>query len=97
MIGPFIVLGIRADATEREIRDRYLALVRKYPPALDPNRFQLVQRAYEAVRTPQARVETELFAAVRCGSFDQGIQDLERAATCRWKAPGLREILDAEE
>ena len=96
MLCPFVVLGLSSESTPEEIRDRYLSLVRKFPPAVDPDRFELVREAYEAVSIPRNRVEAELFAAARCESFEQAIEALERAATYRRPLPGLREILDAE-
>jgi curved DNA-binding protein CbpA len=41
MRDPFTVLGVAEDADDAEIRRRYLALVRDFPPDRDPDRFSL--------------------------------------------------------
>ncbi len=51
-IDPFQVLGVAQDATESEIRTRYLDLVKKFPPDRDPDQFRKIQAAYEAARDP---------------------------------------------
>ena len=40
MRDPFTVLGVAEDADDAEIRRRYLALVRDFPPDRDPDRFR---------------------------------------------------------
>lgn len=55
------ILGLPADADEGTIRRRYLELVRKHPPERDPERFQRITAAYEAVRTRKRRIAEILF------------------------------------
>ena len=57
---PFVVLGIHDDADDEAIKQRYLALVRSFPPDREPERFQEVRRAYEAVRGQRERLEATL-------------------------------------
>ncbi len=49
---PFQVLGIAMDATEEDVRNRYLELVKKFPPEREPEKFREIQSAYEAARDP---------------------------------------------
>ena len=49
---PFATLGLPQDAGEAEIRNRYLELVKKYPPDRDPEKFREVRSAFEAVQDP---------------------------------------------
>ncbi|WP_459557391.1 J domain-containing protein [Lacunimicrobium album] len=49
---PFTVLGVTHDASEAEIRSRYLELVKTYPPEREPDKFREVRAAYEAVKEP---------------------------------------------
>ena len=58
---PYVVLGVERDATEAEIKRAYFQLVREYPPEREPEKFQQVRAAYEQVRTPEARSQTDLF------------------------------------
>jgi curved DNA-binding protein CbpA len=49
---PFAVLGLPLQASEAEIRARYLELVKQYPPERDPDKFREVQAAFEAAKDP---------------------------------------------
>lgn len=60
MRDPFTVLGVTDDAGDAEIRRRYLALVRDFPPDRAPERFQELRAAYEAVSDERKRLETKL-------------------------------------
>jgi curved DNA-binding protein CbpA len=57
---PFAVLGVDDDAGDETIRQRYLALVRRFPPDREPDRFQEVRQAYEAIRSERERLEIKL-------------------------------------
>ena len=60
MRDPFTVLGVAEDAGDAEIRRRYLALVRDFPPDRAPDRFQEYRAAYEALGDERKRLETKL-------------------------------------
>ena len=49
MRDPFTVLGVDETAGDAEIRSRYLALVRDFPPDRAPDRFREYRAAYEAL------------------------------------------------
>jgi curved DNA-binding protein CbpA len=57
---PFTVLGVADDAGDAEIRRRYLALVRDFPPDRAPERFQELRAAYEALSDERKRLATKL-------------------------------------
>jgi len=58
---PFEILGIPEEATDQEIRRAYLAKVREYPPEREPDRFQEIRTAFEAVKDRRARLKHQLF------------------------------------
>lgn len=60
MRDPFAVLGVDEAADDAEIRARYLALVRRFPPDREPERFQDYRAAYEALSDERKRLETKL-------------------------------------
>ena len=97
MLAPFLVLGLSPSATQAEIRRRYLELVRAHRPARDPERFQQVTAAYEALKDERARVKTALFGMAGYGDFDLALDALVRARAERRKAPGLQTLLAVEE
>lgn len=57
---PFAALGVAEEADDAAIRQRYLALVRAYPPDRAPERFQAYRQAFEAIRDARARAATRL-------------------------------------
>lgn len=61
MIDPYQTLGLPGRATEDEVRKRYLELVREFRPDQAPERFAEIRAAYDAVRDPSRRLESELF------------------------------------
>jgi curved DNA-binding protein CbpA len=61
MADPFEVMGLAKDAGEGEIRKRYLELVRAFPPEQSPERFAAIHSAYQALRDPAARLNSQLF------------------------------------
>ncbi len=57
---PFTVLGVSEDAGDDEIKRRYLALVRAFPPDREPERFQAYRAAFEALQDERKRLEAKL-------------------------------------
>jgi DnaJ domain len=57
---PFVVLGVDETADDEAIKRRYLTLVRAWPPDREPEKFQALRRAYEAVSGPRQRLEWKL-------------------------------------
>lgn len=53
-------LGVRANATQASIRQKYIAAVKAFPPETHPEEFQQIRQAYETLRDPQKRREYDL-------------------------------------
>jgi DnaJ domain len=60
MIDPFSTLGVGEDADDDQIKQRYLSLVRQFPPDREPDRFQAYRAAYEALSDQRKRLETKV-------------------------------------
>jgi curved DNA-binding protein CbpA len=61
MNDPYRVLDLTPDAGENEIRQRYLELVRAFPPDRAAERFAAIHAAYAALRDPANRLREQLF------------------------------------
>jgi curved DNA-binding protein CbpA len=59
-LDPFTTLGVDENAGDEEIRRRYLALVRAFPPDRDPERFQAYRAAFEALCDERKRLEAKI-------------------------------------
>lgn len=57
---PFFVLDVPHDATDEQVKEQYLKLIKKYSPDRSPEKFSAISRAYEAVKDEQVRIETRL-------------------------------------
>ena len=57
---PYTTLRIPRTASAAEVKAAYFALVREHPPERDPQTFKQVRAAYERVRDPDRRLETDM-------------------------------------
>lgn len=74
MQNPYAALGLPHDADETEIRRRYLELVRQHPPEREPQKAAEIRAAYDALRDPIVRLESQLFDVQADFTFDQLIE-----------------------
>lgn len=58
---PYAILGIPRDADEDAIKRTYFEQVRAHPPETDQDVFKRIRAAYEKLRTPERRAQTDMF------------------------------------
>ena len=63
MSDPYRRLGVPSTASDETIRAAYLAALRECPPERDPQRFEQVRAAYEAIAHERDRLAHALFDA----------------------------------
>lgn len=85
---PFVVLGVRPDADDAELKRAYFRKLREHPPETDPEEFQAVQEAFETLRDPVRR-----HAAMQ-PELPQRLRDLMRAAMTSHSAAAALELLE---
>jgi DnaJ-class molecular chaperone len=83
---PYQVLGIDISADTQQIRARYLALVREFPPERAPEKFAEIRAAYEALRDPVVSLRRRLFDLHTTDSFEAMIAS-ERQASRQRRIP----------
>jgi len=54
-MNPFVVLDLPYACSDAEVRARYQSLIKRYPPETQPEAFQLINEAYEKLRTERER------------------------------------------
>ena len=64
------ILGVRANATQSAIKQKYIVSVKSLPPETHPEEFQQVRRAYETLRDPLKRRQYDLLRKFG-GKFDK--------------------------
>ncbi|MDZ4718202.1 MAG: J domain-containing protein [Roseiflexaceae bacterium] len=57
---PYAILAVERTATAAQIKQAYFTLVRAHPPERDPDMFKRIRSAYELLRDPEQRAETDL-------------------------------------
>ncbi len=57
---PYLILDIPRAATSEQIKDAYFGQVRAHPPEREPDAFKQIRAAYDRLRTPERRVETDM-------------------------------------
>jgi curved DNA-binding protein CbpA len=93
MPNAYDVLGLPLDATDQQVRARYLELAREFPPEHHPERFAAVRAAYDKLKDLDARARYRL--------FEQGAEDTveaiteEAACTTPRRRFGLSQLLTA--
>ena len=93
----FEVLGLTKDASEAEIRQRYLELVRAFSPERAPERFAAIHAAYSALRDPTKRLDSQLFNfGCEGDSFDSLMSDIrQRLGRVRLPVQSLLSLADS--
>ncbi len=79
-------LGLPPDADDAQIRQRYLELVREFPPDRAPERFAEIRGAFDALKDPLAQLERHLFSLTTQDSLKTLSQNL-RARLSTAKLP----------
>jgi DnaJ-class molecular chaperone len=59
-MNPYLVLDLPLDAGDADVRAAYQELLRRYSPERRPEQFQIIQEAYEKLRTAHDRWQWRL-------------------------------------
>jgi curved DNA-binding protein CbpA len=94
MLSSYFILGLELNATDEEIRKRYLELIKQYTPEKDPDRFQDITNAYEQIKTPRARIRGKLFGPLSVSDAEEALFSLGRARIPVRRRARLKELLD---
>jgi len=77
MHDPHKVLGIASDADAATIRQRYLELVRQFPPERNPQEFGEIRAAYDHLRDPVVYLEQRLLNVTDTRTIDSLLTELQ--------------------
>ncbi|OPZ20752.1 MAG: photosystem I assembly protein Ycf3 [candidate division BRC1 bacterium ADurb.BinA364] len=58
----YVTLNLRKGATEEEIKQSYLSLVKRYDPERHTERFMVIQKAFERLSSPEKRAQEDILA-----------------------------------
>ncbi len=76
---PYILFGLPSheDLADEQVRQRYLQLIREFPPEQHPAQFAAIRAAYEKIRTVHFRAKYRLFGAGAEETVDQIIEEVD--------------------
>jgi curved DNA-binding protein CbpA len=87
---PYETLGVSPQAGDAEIRNRYLQLVREFPPDRAPERFAQIRAAFDELRDPLVRLEKQVFETFTQDSIEAIADDVRaRLRTIRLPVDAL--------
>lgn len=58
---PYAILRVPRDTDQETIKRAYFEQVRAHPPETDPEQFKTIRSAYDKLRTPERRAQTDMF------------------------------------
>lgn len=58
---PYQIIGVGEQASDLEIKQAYLYLVKDNPPERNQQRFRQIQQAYDMIKDEDSRLQYELF------------------------------------
>lgn len=95
MFKSFLLLELPMDASDEQIRKRYLEFVKRYPPEKEPDKFHSITSAYEDIKDQRSRVKSRLFSALRDVEAEKNLKELVASVKFTKKNVGLSELLHA--
>jgi len=95
MLKSYLVLDLPLDATDQEIRKKYLQLVKAYSPEKNPDAFKEITTAYESIKDERTRAATELFSALKNMEPSETLKTLAASVKMKRRNPGLQELFKA--
>lgn len=95
MLKSYLVLDLSLDATDQEIRKKYLQLVKAYSPERSPEAFKEITNAYESIKDKRSRAKTELFSALENMESSETLKALAASIKMKRRNPGLQELFKA--
>ncbi|QTA82138.1 DnaJ domain-containing protein [Desulfonema limicola] len=96
MLTYYLVLNVPFDASDEDIRNRYLQMVKKHTPENDPERFRKITEAYEAIQTERKRIASKLFGSFNVKDYEEALLSLVEAREVKRRGATLHELFQSE-
>jgi|GEM_PF-1453465 len=96
MLKYYMILGVPYPATDEQIRQAYLDMVKRFPPERNAEEFARISEAYEALKDETHRIHAMLDGFVKMSYPEDEIVLLGRLSRLRAGGIGLMDLIDAE-
>ena len=78
MPNPYRILDVTPESADEEIRQAYVAKVRRHTPEQDPRGFEETRQSYEKLKDARSRLRYLLFELPRGESFEELLEEIRR-------------------
>jgi DnaJ-class molecular chaperone len=94
MLTHFLTLDIPPGSSDEIIREAYIRLIKKHPPEKDPEVFQKINNAYEAIKDKRSRARTRIFFPATVVDHEQSLLAFAGSQRINRKRAGLSELIN---
>jgi len=96
MLTYYLILGVSPDASDEEIRNSYIQLVKKHTPEKDPERFKQITQAYEAIKDKRVRIKRKIFGGFITRDYEETLIALAGTKESKRRRIGLKALFQLE-
>ncbi len=96
MLKYYLRLEAPYPATDEQVRQAYLKMVKRFPPERYPEEFAGISEAYEALKSKSKRIHAALEGCVNTGFPEEEILLLARLSRLHGGQAGLADLVAAE-
>jgi len=94
MLLDYFILGLNPDVSDKDIRNQYLELVKKYTPEKNSLRFQDVTESYERIKSKRQAIKSRLLGVFEFSDPESELNALGRSVHITRRRVGLSELLE---
>jgi len=95
MLNYFLTLDISPGSSDEKIREAYIHLIKKHPPEKDPEGFQKINNAFEAIKDKRSRARTRIFFPTTVVDHEQSLMAFAGSQRINRRRAGLSELINA--
>jgi len=95
MLNYFLTLDISPGLSDEKIREAYIHLIKKHPPEKDPEGFQKINNAFEAIKDKRSRARTRIFFPTTVVDHEQSLMAFAGSQRINRRRAGLSELINA--
>lgn len=95
MLNNFLTLDISPGSSDEKIREAYIHLIKKHPPEKDPEGFQKINNAFEAIKDKRSRARTRIFFPTTVVDHEQSLMAFAGSQRINRRRAGLSELINA--
>ena len=93
MLIHYMILGVAPESTDEEIRLCYIEKVKRHTPEKDPERFQEITAAYDAIKDVRSRLSARYLSPEKTMDFEMVLYEMARNIPRERRRVGLKDLI----